>query len=530
MILISKLKKLSITAPLLVLAACSTTPEMTQSAVNPAKSKATTESNWQQAYGQPQETVPNSLGKNSHDAVPVTDVWQRVRNGFQMVSALPPQEAEVKKRLKWFVEHPDYVARVSKRAEPYLHYIVSEVDKRNMPMEIALLPIVESAFKPFAYSSSKAAGLWQFIPSTGKVYGLKQDWWYDGRRDVIASTDAALNYLQKLHNDFGDWELAVAAYNCGEGKVSRAIKSNREAGKATDFWSLSLPKETSGYVPKLLAISHLVSAPERYDVTLSPIKNTPYLETVNIGSQIDLALAAKLAGMETEEFYMLNPGFNHWATMPDGPHNLVVPVDKAAMFKQALADLPKEKRVQWQRHEIKQGESLGLIAKRYNTTVAVLKQANELASNTIRAGGHLLIPIASGEASVYALAGKQNTLRKDNKRIHTVKAGDTWWDLAKRYNVGVEELTTWNSKAPRDTLSIGQKLVVWSQAAEHYQKGKVKSVSYKIRSGDSLWKISQKFNVSVAQVREWNGMSIRTLLQPGQTLTLYVDVTHQQSS
>lgn len=499
-------------------------------------------STWEHAYGEPQETQENISVDTPSETIavqaeitpkPVTDLWQRIREGYGIDH--PTLHKKTQSQLTWFVKHPDYIDRVVERARPYLHHIVDEIEQRNMPLEIALLPIVESGFQPFAYSHGRAAGLWQFIPGTGKVYGLEQNWWYDGRRDVIESTRAALDYLQKLHNDFGDWQLALAAYNCGEGTVGRAIKRNKKAGKPTDFWSLKLPKETSAYVPKLMAVAHLIEQPEKYNISLSPIDNSPFLTVVEIGSQIDLALAAKLAQTTTDEIYQLNPGFNRWATRPTGPHRLVIPLEKALIFEQALAALPAEDRVQWTRHKIKSGESLGLIAQHYKTTTAIIKEANGLNSNTIRAGRHLLIPVASGKPSDYPhtvsqrLATRQNSPQKGNKKIHTVKAGDTWWDLANTYKVSVNKLASWNGKAPGDTLNLGQKLVVWTKGKTNTSKN-VRTVNYKIRNGDSLWKISQKFNVSVAQVREWNGLSDRTLLKPGQNLTLYVDVTRQHGS
>ncbi len=526
---VSNLKQWLVVTALLVLTACSSTPTaVNTTATDPVPSdklysSPPSKSVWQKAYGKPQESSPNKLSEDTQVA-PVDDVWQRIRNGMELTS-YQIKQAETKKHLSWFVEHPEYVDKVVERARPYLHYIVSELEKRDMPLEIALLPVVESGYQPFAYSKGRASGLWQFIPSTGKVYGLKQDWWHDGRRDVIASTDAALTYLQKLHNDFGDWQLALAAYNCGEGTVGRAIKKNKKAGKKTDFWSLDLPKETSAYVPKLMAVSHLVAMPERYNIQLSPIANKPYLEIVDTGSQLDLAIAAELADMTTDELHLLNPSFNHWATLPNGPHSLVLPVDKAAQFTQALSALSKEDRMRWVRHKIKPGESLGLIARRHSTSVAALKETNNLASNRIRAGRHLLIPMIGGvnvQTSQIAKKGSKFT-SKGKKKIHIVKSGDTWWDLANTHKVDVTDLTDWNNKSPSDTLNLGQKLVVWTGQSQRDQNPNTKVVNYKIRSGDSLWKISRKFNVSVAQVREWNGLSTKTLLRPGQMLTLYVE-------
>ncbi|MDX1574285.1 MAG: LysM peptidoglycan-binding domain-containing protein [Methylophaga sp.] len=451
-----------------------------------------------------------------HDEIVIDDLWQRIRNGYGMTDyrVLRP---ETQPPLTWFVKHPDYVNRVVERARPYLFYIVDELDKRNMPMEIALLPVIESGFQPFANSPSGAAGIWQFIPGTGKVFGLEQTWWYDARRDVVRSTDAALDYLEKLHGYFGDWELALAAYNAGEGTVGRAIKKNIEQGRDTDFWSLDLPAETTAYVPKLLAVAHLVKQPAQYDIRLSPITNKPYLTTVNIGSQLDLALAADLAEISKDYLHKLNPGFNRWATVPTGPHQLVLPINKAENFKSALAKLPREQRLSWQRHQVQPGESLGQIAKRHKTSVTAIKQANKLSSNLIRAGAHLMIPMASANAQESEPVAINNQVKRSS---HIVKAGDTWWHIARQYNVDVSELAAWNKKSLNDVLHSGQQLVVWQPDTSKTNR---KTVNYTIQSGDSLWKISRKFNVKVADVKAWNNLGEHSLLRPGQQLTLYVE-------
>ncbi len=498
--------------------------------------EVTPKTSWEEAYGEPQDGTINEVQNTPSEPEnvtpkPATDLWQRIRHGYAINESL--NHPEITQQLEWFVRHPDYIARVVERARPYLHYIVDELEQRHMPLEIALLPVVESGFQPFAYSHGRAAGLWQFIPGTARLYGLKQNWWYDGRRDVMASTKAALDYIEKLYRDFGDWQLALAAYNCGEGTVSRAIKRNIKAGKPTHFWSLDLPRETSTYVPKLLAIAELVNHPEQYHITLKPIDNSPFLTVVDIGTQIDLALAAKLAGISTEEIYQYNPGFNRWATQPDGPHRLVLPIDKAAEFQQALADLPPEKRVQWTRHKIKQGESLGHIARHYKTTIAVIKKANGLHSNQIRAGHFLLIPVASAAPENYPLsltqrlATQQRQPHSGKKHIYTVKPGDTWWDIAHAWQVSVRRLAKWNGKAPGDLLHPGQKLVIWSQAVSTSKSKTLRTINYTVKSGDSLWTIARKFNVTVNDVKEWNSITSRTLLKPGQNLTIHVDVTQQ---
>ncbi len=465
------------------------------------------------------------------------DLWQRLRQGF----SLPDRNHQgVLADQKWYSSHPEYLQRVTKRAQPYMHYILSEVEARGMPAEIALLPIVESAFQPFAYSHGRAAGIWQFIPGTGKLYGLKQDWWYDGRRDVYASTQAALDYLTYLNKIFdGDWLLALAAYNSGSGTVSKAIKRNKRRGKPTDYWNLDLPKETEGYVPKLLALSNIIANPLAFNVALTPINDEPYFELVNTGGQIDLALAADLAGLTTDELYNLNPGFNRWATAPDGPHYLLIPKQNAEQFITALEQLPENERVEWVRHKIKPGESLLSISKKYQTTVSLLRDTNNLQSNMIRAGQHLLIPTATRNLDTYSKSAElrkkaiQQTKRNGYKITHKVKMGDTLWDISRKYKVGVRELAKWNGMAPRDPLRPGQKLVVWSKqplqatAANTTPAGQLQKINYKVRRGDSLARIAQKFRVTVKDLQRWNSINPRKYLQPGQRLTLYVDVTRQ---
>jgi membrane-bound lytic murein transglycosylase D len=464
------------------------------------------------------------------------DFWDTLRTAF----ALPEHDNKrVSEQRNWYFKHPEYLLRVTERAQRYAWHINKEVAKRGMPSEIVLLPIVESAYDPFAYSHGRAAGLWQFIPATGKRYGLKQDWWYDGRRDVVDSTTAALDYLEYLQRRFnGDWLLALAAYNSGEGTVLKAQRRNRKNGRPTGFWQLDLPRETRDYVPKLIALKQLVASPERYDIELEPIANRAYFEIIDTDAQIDLAVAADLADIPLEALYRLNPGFNRWATAPEGPHRLLIPAEQADSFRQAIAELPAEQRLKWVRHKVSSGETLSHIAKRYNTTISALKAANDLAGSTIGAGKFLMVPVSSREQASYPLSAgqrlsnKQNKTRRGQKIEHIVDSGDTFWDLARHYKVGVRSLAAWNNMAPGDTLRVGQKLVVWvnqSTPRSVHPGTQLRAVHYKVRKGDSLSRISNRFKVSVADLRKWNGLSKDRYLQPGQHLKLYVDVTRQAS-
>jgi len=469
------------------------------------------------------------------------DLIGRIRQGF----ALPQSEdPSIASELAWYASHPDYIERVFNRSSRYLHHIAEMLEARGMPADIALLPIVESAFDPFAYSRGRASGLWQIIPGTGDMLGLKQNWWYDGRRDVVDSTRAALDYLELLHEKFdGDWLLAIAGYNSGEGHIARAIAQAEREGRATDFWSLRphLRSETSAYVPKLIAIRDLVSNPESHELELPVIANEPYFAAVETDGQIDIALAAELAGISVETLYELNPGINRWATDPDGPHRLLVPVELATEMNAALASLEPSERVRWTRHQISRGETLGEIAEDYETTPSVLRDINDLNGNIIRTGDHLMIPHASATAGRYSLSvdartSRQQNRERDGNRIdYSVQAGDSLWSIAQRFDVGTEELASWNAMAPRDTLSVGRNLVVWTDdplaasLASLRGPAQIRRINYVVRNGDSLAAIASRFRVTVSSLLDWNSLSADRYLQPGQALVLYVDVTEQST-
>jgi membrane-bound lytic murein transglycosylase D len=456
--------------------------------------------------------------------------WSRLRQGFSLTGT---RQAAVVSRANEYGRNPRQVERIFARGEPYLAYIYTEVKKRHFPLELVLLPFVESGYDPFAYSHGRAAGLWQFIPDTGKMYGLKQDWWYDGRRDVVESTQAALNYLDYLQQRFnGDWLLAIAAYNSGSGTVSKAIEQNRKTGKPTDFWHLSLPQETSAYVPKLLAISAVVRRPSNYNVVLAPVNPAPSFAVVNTGGQLDIGVAAELAAINTEELYLLNPGFNRWSTHPDGPYQLAIPVGQAAAFRKNLAALPAEKRVKWVRHKIDKGDTLSSIARRYNTTVNVLRSTNVLKSSNIRTGQHLLVPVAAQDASRYAALAKhlQPAGSSSNKLTHQVRKGDSLWNIARQYDVSVNQVTRWNRLDNGKLIKPGQQLVIWEGGKISENSKRVRTVNYTVRNGDSLYGISKKFSVTINDLRRWNSLPSDKYLQPGQHLKLFVDVTQLSTS
>lgn len=466
------------------------------------------------------------------------NAWYRLQQGMQMDAV---DNARVRAQLKWFLDHPGYLQRVMERARPILPFVLDELERRNLPSELALLPIVESAYQAFAYSHGRASGMWQIIPSTGRFLGLKQNWWYDGRRDIIESTHAAITYLESLAKQFdGDWELALASYNAGPGRIRSAVRYNKKRNRKTDFWNLTkFRKETRDYVPKLLALRELFANPEKYQLDLVPVNNQVSYEIVELDGQIDLALAADLAGITINQLYQLNPAFNRWATAPNGPHRLLLPRGKAEQFKVQVAKVPASKRINWVRHKIKSGETLSQISQKYRTTAGLIRQVNNIRGSQIRAGKYLMVPTATKSLKTYTLsensrkASIQNTNRSGSKKVHIVRSGQSLWSISRNYGVTTRALAKWNGIAPIDTLSVGQKLVVWTNPKltqtvsinQTRPSNALHALRYTVRKGDSLYLIANRFNIRVADIKRWN--QVGKYLQPGQKLKLYVDITSQ---
>jgi membrane-bound lytic murein transglycosylase D len=473
------------------------------------------------------------------DAAPVetepADVWSRLRDGF----ALPDiSEDRIDAEIARYEGRQRYFGIVAERAQPYLRYILDRIEARDLPAELLLIPVVESAFRPFAYSHARAGGLWQFKPLTGKRFGLEQNWWYDGRRDVLASTDAALDYLEYLHGFFdGDWLLAIAAYNGGEGTVQRAVRVNAAKGQPTDYWHLDLPTQTEKYVPRILALRAILDAPGEYGITLPDMPEAESLTIVEVGDQVDLALAAEMAGMPLDALHRYNSGYNRWATPPDGPHRLAVPKRQADVLRTALASRDEGDMVRWRRHAVESGDTLGAIADRYGTTIGMLRDANNLDGSMIRVGEHLLVPMPSRDGQAYSLTldnRRQSTQANGpagRQRIdYRVRSGDTFWEIARSHDVEVRRLAAWNDMAPGDAIHPGQNLAIWVEGTQAGRGGpgeSLQQVTYTVQQGDSLYAIARRFNLDVASIRRWNDLRAGAYLQPGQRLELEVDVTEQ---
>ncbi|MBF8723005.1 MULTISPECIES: lytic transglycosylase domain-containing protein [Pseudomonas] len=403
------------------------------------------------------------------------DVWERMRQGFALQDDIGVNPRIEQQRL-WFASNPTFLESAGERGSLYLHYIVERLEERDMPLELALLPAIESAYNPMAYSRAHAVGLWQFIPSTGRHFKLRQTNFYDGRRDITASTNAALDYLSRLHDMFnGDWLLALAAYNAGEGTVSRAIERNERLGLPTDYWNLPLPQETRDYVPKLLALSQVVLTPDAYGVNLNPIANEPYFEAVAINERLDLSRVAAFADIDEDELIQLNPAFKKRMTV-DGPKQLLVPTAKAQLLSDSLSNLKPEELVSLQPNK------------------AVFQAA-----------------LAEAKAPVKA-------------RSYRVKRGDNLSSIAKAHRVSVRDLQRWN-RLSGNRVKAGQVLALRggssSGAANRVASSKQRSTQYKVRKGDSLYAVAKRFNVEMKHLKRWNPRSGHAL-KPGQTLTVYL--------
>ncbi|MEM1230981.1 MAG: LysM peptidoglycan-binding domain-containing protein [Pseudomonadota bacterium] len=445
---------------------------------------------------------------------PVSDLWQQFRDGFALDHHLdhPAVQAE----LRWFKRHPNYFRLRSQAFATYMPYVLQEVQAYGIPTELALMPVIESALDPYAFSPGGAAGLWQFIDATAQRFGLRKTWWYDGRRDVIAATDAAMSYLSFLHQSFDDWLLVMAGYNAGEGSVRRALRRYKAQNAATEpgFFDLRLPGETRQYVPRILAYAAVIADPEKYGVGLPELPLQPGFRTVTLPAQFDLMKVSELLQMPLEDLYRWNPALNQWATPAKGPHRLIVPPElDVVQAESRFAGIAEKERMGWKIITVRAGDSLSTIAARNGIRSADIRKINRLRSDLIRAGQQLYIPKSKEAAAQYPIA------RLHGDRTHTVRPGDSLWKLARANGVTIKQLVRWNELNPKAPLRVGQTLHVGRTSRSVMRK-----VRYRVRSGDNLSRIASRFNVRSADIASWNGLDISDYLQPGQRLTLHVNV------
>jgi membrane-bound lytic murein transglycosylase D len=440
------------------------------------------------------------------DAPPPADLWDRIRVGFAMNDL---DDELVGKWEKYYASRPEYMARIVERSNKYLFYIVTELERRNMPLEIALLPMIESAFNPIAHSTAKASGIWQFIPSTGTAFGMKQDWWADSRRDIVAATNGALDYLTKLNGMFGDWQLALASYNWGEGAVGRASARAKASGRDGTYLTLNMPAETRNYLPKLQAVKNIIRNPAAFGLKIASIPNEPYFKTITLSHALDLKRAAQLAEMSEADFVALNPSHNRPVIAGRGEFQILLPADRADMFLSRLEGDEKPK-ISWKAYRTRAGDRLEALADRFGTSVAALKSVNGIRSPSasLPPGYHLLVP--SDGPSADALGSIENAVFTKfpeyvAPRSHKVRKGETFAGIAKRYGVAPVTLAKWN-RMSKQNARAGQLLYVGGPAPTRVS-------SKSTRASGKVVRATAKSSRSVAAKK--NGKNVRKVATRG---------------
>jgi len=482
-------------------------------------------------------------------------IWRDIRNDFVLDDF--SDDESVQEQIRWYQKNISSLERYFSHAAPYIYYVYQEIKRRGLPTELALLPILESGYNPLDYSTAGAVGLWQIMPGTASGFGLKMNSWYDGRRDVVTSTRAALKYLTYLHEYFNnDWLLAAAAYNAGEGTIQSAVNRSTRANAATDFWSLKLPRETHYYVPRLLALVAIVQNPEKYHVVLPNIEDKEYFGMVDTGGQIDLMQAAQLAGISLESLRKINPAFHHLATDPSGPYSLLLPVDKVDVFNEHLAALPMSKRIVWHQHVVSHGETLVSLAKQYRVNPSLLRKVNDIKSPSLRIHEVVLVPFNYNAAFATEVQTTKTVLSEEKipgpqQVKHTVKAGETLEQIAREYHVTIGNILAWNQVNAGQNIAPNQELLLWvsegvwqdlqrqeqqkaqqdakdkkkkdKQAADKKNHQSLKNInpatrvknltqnSYTVKTGDNLYNLAHHFGVSVDELCKLNGLLGKSL-------------------
>lgn len=506
--------------------ACSSTDDLSRAADEALEQQA------RAVAGREPAALVSISGQDSlnADAAAAKDIWARIGAGLQF--AYEHDNARIDEHLQFYKDNPNYLKIVTERARPFIYEIVEEVERRGLPTELALLPIVESAFNANAVSPGNSVGLWQIASGTAPTLGLKRDWWYDGSRDPIASTSAALDYLTTLNQMFDEsWLLSLAAYNAGPGNVRKAISRNETRDRDVDYWSLKLPSITEDFAPKLIALSRLVADPDHYGMELAQVDNAPVVTVVDVGYQLDLALAANIAGIDPETLYALNPGYRQWATHPDGPYTLLVPIELAEHFQLALQEHTQGPSVTWDRYVVQSGDTLSKIAQQFRTQVGVLQQVNAISGSKIIAGESLLIPraynsttpLATPNAPSYADdTARPATMTAQAPSRYQVQAGDSLWKIARRFDLTVAQLAAWNGLRSDAILKLGQSLQLQlpTRLAQVDADASEAQRVYVVKAGDSLARIAKNNAVTVGNLARWNSIEVDDLIHPGQQLML----------
>lgn len=446
-------------------------------------------------------------------AIAPIDIWQRLRQGFQITPDSLPYSAD--KQLQRYLKNPHNLNLLFEHSSPFLFHVTEQLENANLPLELALLPIVESNYDPLAYSPSHAVGLWQFIPSTATSLGLERSRWYEGRRDVVQSTAAAVTYLGYLNKQFnGNWLHALAAYNSGEGAVRKAIRKNRRLGKSTEFWALRLPRETKNYVPQLMALASIVKDAEKLKVNLPEISNSAYFAVVDLPAQIELDKVIEVTGVDDAVFTQLNSAYKRSVTPPEVGYHILLPIDKSHILGNFLATSEPSTWAEYREYIVKSGDTLSHIAKRYNQTTQQIKITNRLRNDFLRIGQVLRIP-PTGEVAVLT------EYKTPPVRTYIVAAGDTLSEIAAKHKVTISSLKRANHLTS-NLIKVNQELIIKAPRSGP-KSTPVRKLNYQVRNGDSLYLIAKRFDLKITDITSWNKLDKNKYLQPGQRLTLYIN-------
>ena len=460
-----------------------------------------------------QETTEEVAQSVEPQPAPPIDTWQRLRQGFEITPNKLPYSAN--KQLQRYLKNPHNLNLLFEDSAPFLFHVTEQLENANLPLELALLPIVESNYDPLAYSPSHAVGLWQFIASTATSLGLERSRWYEGRRDVVHSTAAAATYLAYLNKQFnGNWLHALAAYNSGEGVVRKAIRKNRRLGKSTDFWSLRLPRETKNYVPQLMALAYIVKDAETLKVKLPDIANTAYFSVVELPAQIELDKIIEVTGVDDAIFTKLNSAYRRSVTPPEPGYHILLPVEKSQLLSDFLNTSDPVTWAEYREYIVKSGDTLSHIAKRYEQTTAQIKITNRLRNDFLRVGQVLRIP-PIGEVAVLT------EYKTPPTRTYIVSAGDTLSEIAAKHRVSISSLKRANNLTS-NLIKVGQELVIKAPTSGP-KTTPLRKLNYQVRSGDSLYLIAKRFDLKITDITSWNKLDKNKYLQPGQRLTLYIN-------
>jgi membrane-bound lytic murein transglycosylase D len=517
------IRKIVITLFPLFLAACQNSQQLGSPSAESRSAAPIEEPTQNPEFSLENSEIMNEVSALASDSdIHYDDLWKRIRDGFQLHDHY--SHPDVARYIQSYSAQQRYFDLLQNRASPFLFEIVEEIERRGLPMEFALLPMIESTYNPNAYSKQHAAGLWQFVGATGSSFGLQQDWWFDGRRDPLASTHAALDYMEQLYKRFDEeWLLAIAAYNTGDGNLRRAIRMSDD--EEINFWTLNLPRETEAHVPKLLALSAIIADNDAWNIELKPLANEPVLRSVQIGTQIDLSQAARLAEIEYEQLRALNPGYLQWATHPDQPQEMLLPLKNATLLESALVGIDKHVLLTWDRYEIKPRDTLGAIAAKLNTSVDILQTFNSLVGSRIKAGESLLIP-RTDDPELLAYAPRMTRPRTSEipqiPSQYKVRNGDNLWVIARRFQLRSIEIAAWNQISLNELLQPGQILNLSYAVEDKNEASEVQSndstAFYVVRRGDNMSTIASRFSIDLQMLLLWNELSIDELIFPGKKL------------